>query len=205
MEHKNWLVESAVARQLDQAATHEISAYRAGCAERWVQVFTGLRALSSQLNEEVDYAVDLVSELWKPSSDQITRHAVDEMEKFPELILQDPPRPGISDTFRLFSLLAIRYAAESALGYPEANIKCGHISLTAAGTIGGSRPGKIWYARELEFQRNAFSIENVGQIEEYKISCQEESRQRLGAVRQLIEHPYFPPEWSSGEGTSADP
>lgn len=176
------LVEPAIVEYLEHAPPARTAMYSAGCAERWVQVFTGLRAMDRSREENAEYVVELMDELWSGDLDRIAPDAVEALERFPEFAPREVPSPAVDDIYCFYAVLVVRYAAASILRDSSASIECGHVALTAVGQLDQNVEEKIWYEREMQFQREIASPGGADLLTDYRSRCQEESRRRLDAI-----------------------
>jgi len=181
------LVEPAVVEYLSHAPLERRVAYSAGCAERWVQVFTGLRDRHGSREHDIEYVVKLMDRLWSGNIRQTDPGAPHALARFPELQSRERPLTAVGDIYCFYAILIARYAAAAALGDSAAAISCGHGALTAVGQLDQNvQERDRQSAGEFEFQREVMFSDAVDSLASYRVRCQEISQQRLRVVEGRI-------------------
>ncbi|WTW92415.1 hypothetical protein OG216_03090 [Streptomycetaceae bacterium NBC_01309] len=182
------VVDEAVATTLRARPQAQVATFVASCAERMVQIFTGLCGGDPARGGDVDFVVGTMADLWRSDIpvDRF-RSGVATLDGFPELA-PDEEFTGVADIYAFYSVLVLRYAALYRSGADtEDALKCAHASLTAMAQLDQNLPGAEFFAQEAESQQRALSAPPLGDSNTVPLSQLMEndrvvSRERLAAL-----------------------
>ena len=174
-------VEEGVERWLRERADPQVcDNFVAGCAERMVQIFTGLRGSDEARRDDVDLMLAVVEALWRddvPSSqfdDLATR-----LERVPEFASEDVLL-AVEDIHSFYAALVVRCAARYRADQLAGDaVECAHVSLTAMGQIDQNVANSALMSREYEMQRRSARASDRETTDARRAADQVESRERL--------------------------
>ena len=187
------VVDEAVAATLREQSQDQVATFVASCAERMVQVFTGLHGDDPARSGDADFIVRVVEDLWNPGipAESFQRYVVS-LEGFQELEPSDEEIVEVGGIYSFYSVLALRYAAlyRSNVDTEDA-LKCAHAGLTSMGQLDQNLPGAEFFAREAESQRRAISapplgVLGAGLISQLREGDRTASRERLVAIKSRL-------------------
>lgn len=187
------VVDEAVAAMIRRQSYAQAATFVASCAERMVQVFTGLCGDNPARSDDVDFVIRAVGDLWDPGiSGDSFRGYVDTLEGFQELQPSDEEIVEVAGIYAFYSVLALRYASlyRSSADSEDA-LKCAHACLTAMGQLDQNLPGGEFFAQEAESQRRAISeppLEdvNAGHLSRLRECDRTVGRERLVAIESRL-------------------
>jgi hypothetical protein len=184
------VVDEAVATVLQEQSQAQVGAFVAGCAERMVQVFAGLRSDEPARGSDVDMAIRLLEDLWNAEVPQQKFQGwVEFMSEFPELDeSSDEEIIDAGEIYSFYAVLALRYAAlYRSSGDAETALRCAHACLTAMGQLDQNIPVAAFFAQEAECQQRVISsypLTEVDEIAQLRNADQVVSRERLTALQE---------------------
>ena len=181
------LVGQEVKGFLEAGEPWRSAVFSAGCAERMVQIFTGIRGAVPERVDDVDFVVDLLDRLWDLEHDVPGRFAdsVSALEGFPEMRPREIPHRAAADIYCFYAVLTLRYAAASRLGVGVgAALSCGHAALTATGQLDQNRPeGSSLSVQEAELQHSVTGLtRDPESVDSFRAKCQEIGKTRFDIV-----------------------
>lgn len=181
------VVDEAVAATVRGQSQAQVATFVASCAERMVQIFTGLSGDDPARNGDVDVVIRLVEDLWDPAiSATAFQDYVMALEGFRELASSDEEIVDVVGTYSFYSVLVLRYAAlyRSSADAEDA-LKCAHASLTAMGQLDQNLPGAEFFTQEAEFQLRVSSLGDrvAGLVQRLRDSDRAVSQERLVAIK----------------------
>ncbi|MEU1304805.1 hypothetical protein [Streptomyces shenzhenensis] len=187
------VVDEAVAATLREHSQGQVATFVASCAERMMQVFTGLCGDDPARSSDADFIVRVVEDLWNPEIPAYRfREYVDSLEGFQELEPSDEEIVGVAEIYSFYSVLALRYAAlyRSNIDTEDA-LKCAHACLTSMGQLDQNLPSAEFFTQEAESQRRAISAPALGALSANLLSQLREgdrlaSRERLAAIKSRL-------------------
>ncbi|MDQ0987266.1 hypothetical protein [Streptomyces sp. V2I9] len=106
------------------------------------QLFTGLRGGDDARAEDVDLYLQILDELWAPSTTgNVFAARMEALEEFPELQPFEEGLVDAADIYAFYAVLCMRYAVLCrANGDPEDVVRCAHACLTAMGQLDRNIP-----------------------------------------------------------------
>jgi hypothetical protein len=159
------VVDEDVATALTVQPQESTSLFVAGCAERMVQMATGLWEASPGRLEDTERVLALVDDLWDLAApaERFRVHA-ESLSELPDL---QPPEDDevvvtAADTYSFYAALVLRYAA-SYRAYHESEdaLRCAHACLSAMGQLDGNTPGAAFFDEEMRRQRDVLVPEDT--------------------------------------------
>lgn len=177
------VVEGAI-RAHSQA---HVAIFVASCAERMVQILTGLSGEGAARRGDVEIAIRLVEDLWSPAvPSAVFLDYTRSLEEFHELQPSDEEIVDVVGIYSFYSVLVLRYAAMYRYGGDvEDAVQCAHVSLTAMGQLDHSLDGAEYFAQEAELQQHSVSLGNrdAKLVRRLRGNDQAVSQDRLLAIR----------------------
>ncbi|WP_173140076.1 hypothetical protein [Kibdelosporangium persicum] len=163
--------------------------FAARCAERMVQVFTGLREGDEDRRADVDAAIIAMDDLWQVglSRDVFLVH-LEKIVGFAEMAPSDEELEGVRDVYSAYSVLALRYALRyRASGDVEDVIRCAHANLTAMGQLDANIANGNFFEEEQRIELESVRAGEGGiSATEMRTADQAVSRARLNAIRNRL-------------------
>lgn len=187
------VVNEAVAATIRGHSYAQVATFVASCAERMVQIFTGLCGDDPARSVDVDFVVHAVEDLWKPEvpSESFRGH-METLEGFQELETSDEQVVEVAGIYTFYSILALRYATlyRSSANSEDA-LKCAHACLTAMGQLDQNLPGVTFFTQEAECQRRAISESpledsNASHLSRLRECDRTVGRERLVAIQSRL-------------------
>ncbi|GAA1936989.1 hypothetical protein GCM10009716_49160 [Streptomyces sodiiphilus] len=187
------VVDEAVAAAIRGQSYVQVSAFVASCAERMVQIFTGLCGGDPTRSSDVDFAVHAAGDLWESGIPSASfRSHVETLEGFQELKPSDEDIVEVSEIYAFYAVLALRYASlYRSSSDSEDALKCAHACLSAMGQLDQNLPGAKFFAQEAESQLHALSappLENLnsGNLSQLRERDRAVGRERLAAIQSRL-------------------
>ncbi|MFD5292427.1 hypothetical protein ACFWJV_30075 [Streptomyces rochei] len=187
------VVDEAVAAAIRGQSSAQVATFVASCAERMVQVFTGLCGDDPARSGDVDFVVRAVGELWNPEGTaDVFLGYVDTLERFKELDSSDEEIVEVARIYKFYSILALYYAIRyrSRANYEDA-LKCAHACLTAMGQLDQNLPKAEFFAQEALSQRRVISEpplegSNTGHLSQLRECDRTVGQERLAAIQSRL-------------------
>ncbi|MFI6825121.1 hypothetical protein ACIBJE_29860 [Micromonospora sp. NPDC050187] len=179
------VVDDAVALALRGRSRTEVATFVASCAERMVQIFTGLCGDVSGRAGDMDVVVRLMEDLWNQEVPaESFRMAVSSLEGFQELEPSDEEIAEIADIYSFYSILALRYASLYRCAFDvEDALKCAHSCLTSMAQLDQNLAGADFFAQEVGCQRRAVSETYLTSLSGNVVAQLRESDRAIGRER----------------------
>ncbi|MFF5981430.1 hypothetical protein ACFY78_21525 [Streptomyces olindensis] len=186
--------DETVAVSLKGQSQHHVAIFVASCAERMVQLFTGLLGADSRRISDVDTVVRLQGMLWDMDApaDSFQAH-VTSLDGFQELLPSDEEISDVVGIYSFYSVLSLRYAAlYRASGQVEDALKCAHACLTGMGQLDQNLPESLHFAHEGDLQQQTVFMPQLEATNSAVLSRLKErdravGRKRLEAIRNRME------------------
>ncbi|MFE8986858.1 hypothetical protein ACFYMI_03400 [Streptomyces collinus] len=187
------VVDEAVAAALRARTQSQVGVFVAGCAERMVQLFTGLAGPDPTRISDVDTVVRLQEDLWNLDTPvEHFRRYLDCLESFQELLPSDEEITDVEGIYSFYSVLTLRYAALYRLSHQlDDALTCAHACLTAVGQLDQNIQEPAHFTREVEFQRQAVltplaEAPSPSSVSRCRARDQDAGRTRLEDVRSRL-------------------
>ena len=176
---EEWLRERADPQARDN--------FVAGCAERMVQIFTGLRGRDEVRRDDVDLMLDVVDALWRADVPSTQFHDLAaRVEELPEFASEDVLL-AVEDIHSFYSALVVRYAARyRAEQLADDAVECAHVSLTAMAQIDQNVANSALMSREYEMQRRSARASDMEMTDTRRAADQAESQERLSVLLERV-------------------
>ncbi|MCK8431961.1 hypothetical protein G3I77_02650 [Streptomyces sp. D2-8] len=187
------VVDEAVAAALGELSQSQVEIFVAGCAERMVQLFTGLSGPDPMRVSDVDTAVRLQEDLWNLDTPaEHFRRYVDCLESFQELLPSDEELADVAGIYSFYAVLSLRYAALYRCSRQvDDALKCAHACLTAMGQLDQNLQEPVHFTQEADFQRQAVvtplaEAPNPSSFSRFRERDRAAGRKRLEDVRSRL-------------------
>ncbi|MET9295666.1 hypothetical protein [Streptomyces sp. NPDC003077] len=187
------VVDEMVAAVVRRQSQGQVATFVASCAERMVQIFTGLCGGDPARSRDVDFVVHVVGDLWEYGIPVDSfRSYVEILEGFQELESSGDEIIEVAGIYSFYSILVLRYAALYRSSTDAENaLKCAHACLTAMGQLDQNRPGGQFFVQEAESQRRAISAPPLGGVNSGLLSQLREhdrtaGQERLAAIQDRL-------------------
>lgn len=187
------VVGDAVADALRSSGVECVNIFVASCAERMVQLFSGLRGDDPTRGDDVDFLLRLQKDLWDQElAPQRLNSSVNKLDGFEELQPADEEEELVdsADIFSFYAVLVVRYAVMCrATGDREYAMRCAHVCLTAMDQVDVADAS--FMTEEHRRQEHvvalfAQKVVDLEQVSRLRARDQEIGRNRLIAVRDQL-------------------
>nr|WP_157529060.1 hypothetical protein [Kibdelosporangium sp. MJ126-NF4] len=167
----------------------DAAVFVASCAERMVQVFTGLRESELDRKGDIGATVGAMNSLWDAelASEAFSVH-LDKVMGFVEMAPSDEELEGVREVYSAYGVLALRYALRYRVGGDiEDVIRCAHVNLTAMGQLDRNVANGHFFNEEQRIEREAVRLGYADvDTADIRQSDQAISRERLNVIRQRL-------------------